>query len=1585
MIRRRKNLDLFKPAGEKHKPRRAELLRATSAELLENRRLLTAWYVSTTGNAANPGTLNQPFNTIQEAANVAQPGDVVFIMGGVYHETVTPANSGLPGEPITYEPYNGQSVTIDGADPITGWSQYQNSIYSTAMPWDLGEGNNQLFVDGNMVNEARWPNTPVDVANPTSTAPANITTPSWSTMTSVSVQESLHSPSTLTIYNSSLNQPAGTWVGSVAHFLAGQAWVDQTGIVTASSPGSVTVSYYQETAYQVPAAGNKFYLVGAFQSLDSAGEWYRDPASGRVYLWDPGSDNPVQHTIEAKARDYGFDLSGASNIDISNISLFACTINTDANSSNNVLNGISAQYVSQSIGITAFTQDPWSAQFSPHTTGIILNGTGNILENSTVAFSSGDGVFVGGSNNTVENTVIHDVDYEGGDEAGITTLGSNEIIRGNTIYNVARSGIVCRYTYDSLITHNLIDSVALQTTDCGGIYTWGTNGLATEISYNVVYNAHSGGYGAAGVYLDNYSQAFTVDHNLAFNCDIALKLNPPSVNNVIVCNTFVGTQYALQSSGAETMTITRLQDNIFSGATMFGPGAILNNNITSPTNPLFVNTSAKNYQLQASSPAINSGAPELPFTANYVGSAPDAGAYEYGLVPFRAGASAMQFVPPTPSSPTTTPLPVIPLVNWSVPADITSGTPLSTTQLNAWCTIPGTFVYTPALGTILPVGAAQTLSVTFTPLNTVDYVTATKSVSLNVDPGSPPINWPTPASIVYGTALGAAQLDATNTIPGQFTYSPAAGTILGAGAQTLSVTFTPTDTVDYTAETSTVTLNVLQATPTVTWATPLPINFGTALSAMQLGASSSIPGSFTYSVGPGTILGAGMQTLSATFNPTDSVDYATVMTSVVLQVNQDLPVLNWANPAAIVYGTALSATQLDATNSLSGTFSYTPAAGTVLGAGAGQTLSVTFTPTDSVDYMTASASVTLDVDQATPAVTWNVPPTMTAGTALGPAQLDASSLVPGTFNYTPATGTVLNVGAGQPISVIFTPTDTTDYSSVTINRTIDATNTPVISWTPPTDITYGTALTATQLDATSSVPGTFNYTPALGTVLSVGNAQSLSVSFTPDDTVDYTSASGSTTINVDQATPTINWPTPASITYGTPLTSTQLAASANVPGTFVYNNAIGTILPAGTTTLTATFQPTDSTDYSAAGANTSLLVTPAGTSTIVSSNNSSPYVSQAVTFTAKVTPTTGSNPTGTVQFTIDGASVGMTNVGANGIASYTTSIATAGDHVIGATYSGEQNFSGSVSAAFTQTVVLPTAPVVTTQPASQTAATGSTATFSAAATGQPTPSVQWQLSTNSGSTWANISGATSTSYAFTAATGQSGYQYRAMFANAGGSTASKSATLTLQASPARLVFLKQPTTMVAGANIAPIEIAVEDANGNILTGQVWTVTLQVASGPSGVKLSGTISANTVNGIATFSAASIKTAGNYTVKAAEGTLTSAASQTFTITPGAANQLIIISQPTTGNAGSKLATSLVVYIEDANYNRVTSDSSTVSLSLYSGTANTLAGVLTAKAVNGIATFSGVILSKSGSYRLKLTDGSLKYAITQTIVIS
>jgi hypothetical protein len=156
----------------------------------------------------------------------------------------------------------------------------------------------------------------------------------------------------------------------------------------------------------------------------------------------------------------------------------------------------------------------------------------------------------------------------------------------------------------------------------------------------------------------------------------------------------------------------------------------------------------------------------------------------------------------------TGPATTTPSITWNTPAAIPYGTALSGVQLNAVANVPGTFAYTPTAGTVLNAGS-QTLTAAFTPSDTNTYSAATATVQLTVAQAAPVITWPAPAAIEQGTALGSAQLDASANVPGTFSYSPAAGAVLGVGIQPLTVTFSPSNTTNYSTATANNSLTVL--------------------------------------------------------------------------------------------------------------------------------------------------------------------------------------------------------------------------------------------------------------------------------------------------------------------------------------------------------------------------------------------------------------------------------------------------------------------------------------------------------------------------------------------------------------------------------------------------------------------------------------------------------------------------------------------------------------------------------------------------------------------------------------------------------
>jgi hypothetical protein len=322
---------------------------------------------------------------------------------------------------------------------------------------------------------------------------------------------------------------------------------------------------------------------------------------------------------------------------------------------------------------------------------------------------------------------------------------------------------------------------------------------------------------------------------------------------------------------------------------------------------------------------------------------------------------------------------------------------------------------------------------------------------------------------------------------------------------------------------------------------------------------------------------------------------------VVINVLKVTPVITWNNPADITHGTALDGAQLNATASVGGSFVYTPAAGTVLEVGNGQTLHVDFTPLDTTNYNTASKDVVINIiasgnnppDACT--ITWNNPLDIIYGTPLGPEQLNATASAPGTFVYTPPAGTVLNVGGPQILHVDFTPHASDNCvagsKEVAINVVPGSKVTPTLTWFNPDDIIYGTGLSGIQLNATASVAGTFIYTPAAGTLLNAGNSQRLHVDFIPDDTANFNPASRDVEINVLKATPMVIWRDPAPIAYGTALAGTQLNATASVTGTFIYTPAAGVVLKLGNNQpLHVDFIPADAANYNMVARNVSINV-----------------------------------------------------------------------------------------------------------------------------------------------------------------------------------------------------------------------------------------------------------------------------------------------------------------------------------------------------------------------------------------------------------
>jgi hypothetical protein len=318
--------------------------------------------------------------------------------------------------------------------------------------------------------------------------------------------------------------------------------------------------------------------------------------------------------------------------------------------------------------------------------------------------------------------------------------------------------------------------------------------------------------------------------------------------------------------------------------------------------------------------------------------------------------------------------------------------------------VPVTWTITPGAGLITAAGVA-TINPATTQLEAVVTAmaggrssTGVVTMTLPAPPGAVTVTRiaPIPADVIVGTAIFQATVDGATTTDGlQYQWQtapqdpPVTWLVDPLQPDVGSVTFTQTGahTIQCTVtnavgRTAVGTITVMVAgltsvTPTITWPAPLTYAYGTALDTTYLPIEARwndtpIACSWMYDPPVGTVLTAGTHTLQATCMPT-STSFAVTTTTATLTVTPAVPQLAWEQPDAMGIDEPLSAAQLRATASwsgqpVSGTWVYTPAAGTLLSEGV-HVLSATFTPVDMANIATVHIQVPLTVEDRAPTIT----------------------------------------------------------------------------------------------------------------------------------------------------------------------------------------------------------------------------------------------------------------------------------------------------------------------------------------------------------------------------------------------------------------------------------------------------------------------------------------------------------------------------------------------------------------------------------------------------------------------------------------
>jgi streptogramin lyase len=203
----------------------------------------------------------------------------------------------------------------------------------------------------------------------------------------------------------------------------------------------------------------------------------------------------------------------------------------------------------------------------------------------------------------------------------------------------------------------------------------------------------------------------------------------------------------------------------------------------------------------------------------------------------------------------------------------------------------------------------------------------------------------------------------------------------------------------------------------------------------------------------------------------------------------------------------------------------------------------------------------------------------------------------------------------------------------------------------------------------------------------------------------------------------------------------------------------------------------------------------------------------------------------------------------------------------------------------------------------------------------------------------------------------------------------------------QLVVTTQPPASVTAGSGFGLTVTAEDGSSNPITSFDGTVTVALANNPGGATLGGTLTATASNGVATFSGLTITTAASgYTLAASASGLGEGVTSAITVTPAAATQLAISQQPP---ATVKVSTGFgfQASIEDQYGNVVTTAAGTVNVAFANNpTGATLGGTRSVSASQGVATFSGLTINKTGNgYTLQVSGSGLSSAVTSAINVT
>lgn len=421
------------------------------------------WVVSNLGDDSHAGDVGQPFATLNKAASQMKPGDICLIREGHYTKPLTIKQlHGTESLPITFKAWPGESVVIDGTQPLKAkWSLWKEGIYRAKVDQPV----KQLFQNGKYLMPARWPNASIydesvfDMHGRWRQVAAES---SFGTMVDATPTKTAknHLPwfegSAIDRNTQTLAETGKDFTGAVAVMNIG-SWLTWAQTITEHSAGSNTFSYdldftrsghtMSRTVKNFP--GNPkfwqrkiqqngegyYYIEGSLACLDAPGEWFYDAAEQWLYLI------PREGKVKLRTRqsDCGLEILESSHLRFENLQMFGC-YGSFTDSTSITLDGCDFLFPSSTAFGLGDLSRPEVTHFTYSKKYQKAHGsdeTKNRLFNCSFKYCNGPGLSMAGVNDVVENCYFYAIDWtclgDGGE--GSLNLGDSigMVFRRNTL------------------------------------------------------------------------------------------------------------------------------------------------------------------------------------------------------------------------------------------------------------------------------------------------------------------------------------------------------------------------------------------------------------------------------------------------------------------------------------------------------------------------------------------------------------------------------------------------------------------------------------------------------------------------------------------------------------------------------------------------------------------------------------------------------------------------------------------------------------------------------------------------------------------------------------------------------------------------------------------------------------------------------------------------------------------------------------------------------------------------------------------------------------------------------------------------